>query len=29
MADGHIEPINFIEAGLEGGFKAKYSLPNK
>ncbi len=27
MADGHIEPINFIEAGLEAGFKAKYSLP--
>ena len=27
MADGHVEPINFIEAGLEGGFKAKYSLP--
>lgn len=27
MADGHIEPIHFIEAGLEAGFKAKYSLP--
>jgi prepilin-type N-terminal cleavage/methylation domain-containing protein len=29
MGDGHIEPINFIEAGLEAGFKAKHGLPNK
>jgi len=27
MADGHIEPIDFYAAGLEGGFKSKYSLP--